>query len=777
MTVARDGTKPQARRRSDPKLLVWFAMVLALVYFVVLGGSWFGIYFSPLRITSVSLAAVAIASWIFVARRSHSWRPSSFLMPAIGAALGSLAISTVFSRSPRISLEYLGYSIVLAALYLLFVRLLADPFFRRRLVSLAALLFVGLSGIYLALVFAHWLQWWSVVGRVAVPPLRPEFEGLTYGNPSAVLTLVALLAVPTAANLGTPTRWRWAAWAAIAADVAVIALLSGSRAGWLAIGLTVVIVPVVGLTDQRRRAAVAAVVRRRTQGSAARALVVLAAVLIVASGVLLAPALAGRLGAGGEGLRAEYAIIAFRIFASSPLVGTGPGTWVIQRPGETLAGENDYYIPHAHNLEVQTLAELGIAGAVAGIFLFSSIGRLLRNGARDPDPSRRLWAWLGGIGLLYFVLHQLLDFYPGIPGILFAAVIPVAYLDATANRRSADQPASMQRGGARTSGTVAIASLAIVAVAVGGLLLQEIPALQMERAVDAADRGDWAVADAPARAAAAEDPDVAAYDLAAGLAAAHLGDHTAAVGYFAAVVARSDLPEAWLNLAAEQWQLGRAVDASASLTRAMRLGSQRPAVSMPAGNLALQMGNEALALTAFEEAVASVPSLAGDPWWSGAPQSGIAKQVFEQAIAVGPLDSRWEVALMSGQTDRARTLAGSLADPREALEFIEAWAGTPNGVDTILADCGAHPLDMILIEWCGRISRRDGNTARGNDFGYLAETLSGGAYPYSAELRVNTGTPVGRIEGIPASLWGTYTYRRTTPMDILVPSLLHLRSA
>jgi len=84
---------------------------------------------------------------------------------------------------------------------------------------------------------------------------------------------------------------------------------------------------------------------------------------------------------------------------------------------------------------------------------------------------------------------------------------------------------------------------------------------------------------------------------------------------------------------------------------------------------------------------------------------------------------------------------------------------------------------MILIEWCGRISRRDGNAARGNDFGYLAETLSGGAYPYSAELRVNTGTPVGRIEGIPASLWGTYTYRRTTPMDILVPSLLHLRSA
>jgi hypothetical protein len=41
-------------------------------------------------------------------------------------------------------------------------------------------------------------------------------------------------------------------------------------------------------------------------------------------------------------------------------------------------------------------------------------------------------------------------------------------------------------------------------------------------------------------------------------------------------------------------------------------------------------------------------------------------------------------------------------------------------------------------------------------------------------LRVNTGIPVGAIDGDPAFIWGTFTYRRPTPADLLVPGLVHL---
>ncbi len=117
------------------RMLAWVGLALLAAYLVFIGGGWLGIYTSGLRITTVAVAAVVLGTWAFVAWRRPEWRPRSVLLPPIVACLGSMAISTVFSRVPRVSLEYLGYAVLLAALYLLLVRLMAQPFFRVRLVS------------------------------------------------------------------------------------------------------------------------------------------------------------------------------------------------------------------------------------------------------------------------------------------------------------------------------------------------------------------------------------------------------------------------------------------------------------------------------------------------------------------------------------------------------------------------------------------------------------------------------------------------------------------
>src|SRR3970282_1963039 len=141
----------------------WVAVLLLTTYLVFVGGGWSGLYESSLRTASVALGALALLAWMIVAWRSPEWRPRSVLLPALVVALGSLAVSTVLSRHPRQSVEYLGYAILLAALYLLLVRLLPERFFRTRIGALSVMLVVVVGSAYAVANVAHWISWWQVI--------------------------------------------------------------------------------------------------------------------------------------------------------------------------------------------------------------------------------------------------------------------------------------------------------------------------------------------------------------------------------------------------------------------------------------------------------------------------------------------------------------------------------------------------------------------------------------------------------------------------------------
>ena len=752
-------------------MLAWFGIAAGAVYLIYIGGAWWGIYSPYLRIATVILAAVVLGIWVLVARRDPAWRPKTVMWPAIVACLVSLAVSTVFSRVPRVSLEYLGYAIVLVALYLLLVRLFARPFFRRRLATLATLLFLFTTVAFLVRVGGYWIHWWETLGRIALPPLRPGYEGLTYNNPSAALTMVALLGVPAAATLGSATRRGIAVLLAIAGAVGVVALISGSRAGWLALAVTAIGGTVAWLIPRSHRSLVAKRLGRIATNRRARLGAIATAVVAIGIVVAVAPAIVPRLVSGGEPQRIGYAIAAIRMFEQSPIVGTGPGTWVIQRPAMTTPAEADYYIPHAHNLEVQTLSELGLLGGVAGLVVVANLLWLFMNGARDMDAARRRWAWVGGIGLGYFFLHQLLDVYVNMPAFLFVAAIPVAYLDATADERAGPQRVRTVTSRARPL------AVAAVAISIAGLLLQEGPALQSSAAVDAANARDWAAADAPARAAAASDPMIGSYQLTAGLTAARAGDHEAAAAYFDRAAAQSDLPEAWLDLAAEQAALGRSADAVGSLERALRIGYQRPVVSMPAGDLALRLGQPGMANTAFVASLSRTPSLAADPWWRARPDRSAAfNRALQQASAQASGASKWELLLMAGRTEDARAFAADDPSSAFALPLIDAWDGDQAAANALVSQCRANPLDLYGLLWCARLEDHRGNVESSNDLRDLANISFQSSYVGGAELRVSTEGMVGsQLVGEPADLWATYTFRRPAPWDILVPSLVHLK--
>jgi tetratricopeptide (TPR) repeat protein len=494
----------------------------------------------------------------------------------------------------------------------------------------------------------------------------------------------------------------------------------------------------------------------------------------VAAAIVAGPSILRRAAEGGEEVRGGFVRIALELFSQSPLVGTGPGSWVIQRVALTQPADVDYYIPHAHNIYAQTLAEQGVVGGVAGLVVGLSLLLLLRRAAGDQDSDRRRWAWATTIGLIYFGAHQLLDFYANMPAVLFAAALPIAYLDATSPSLQPEplQPPSLSP---RMAGATSIISGAAVLAAVAGLLWQEVPASQNETAVGRANVGDWSAAYAPARAAAASDSTISPYSFTAGLAASRAGDHVAAAAYFAVVAARDDLPEAWLDLAAEQAALGKTPDALRSIASALRLGIQRPAVAMPAGDLALRLGDDDLAAQAFTGALSATPSLASDPWWTAEQDRARILSKVVESIVDSTSPSRWEVALLVGDRELAERAALDPASGELAPEVVRAWTGDAAARDRLLGHCAVDPLDLAALLWCARLEGQLGHLDRANDLRYLANTLNGGAYAAGAELRVNPNRVVGRtLEGGPAIFWGTYTYRRATPWDILVPSLIHL---
>lgn len=755
------------------RYLAWVAVAALTLWVIFVGGGWWGLYNPVLRMISVALAGASIITWAIVAWRIPAWRPKSALMPAILACLGALTIATLGSRIPRASLEYLGYAVILAALYLVLVRILAQPFFRTRFEIVIIGLTAMVGGAYLVANLLHWMAWWELVGRIAIPPLRPAFESLTFGNPSTVLTLVLLLLCAAVAVIGLADRGRVAVVCALGTLAVFAFLASGSRSGWFAVGVATIVVAATWLADPGRRAATGESLQRRLAGPWSRLLAATAVVGAVGTSIVLAPTVIRRLTEGGEDLRFNFVIAAMRMFGESPVVGTGPGTWVIQRIRYTSAPETDYYIPHAHNVYAQSAAELGLVGLLAGVVSAVLLVRLIRSATRDRDPVRRRWAWAAAFALTYFAAHDLLDFYANMPAILLAAALPIAWLDATAP--VPDRPARSRR----TRPIIRIGPLAgllAVALACGGLLWSEQAAVLHDRAVSAYNEGDWAQADGLATAALAGDPAWSPYRMTAGLAAAAMGDHPGAVAAFRQVAESDDLPEAWLDLAAESILVGDRDGARTALAAAARLGLQRPAVALGIGELARQLGETDLADAAYAAAIARSPSLAGDPWWGADPDRALAfERAVTTAIAIARPHARWEIALMRGHVESALALAGEpaarvgVADP---IDVIRAWTGDAAAEARVVTAAFDRPLDGVAVGWAARLAGRRGDRDAQNEYLRWLYVIEGGA---GTELRVSEQVLLGReVQGDLSAFWGMYTYRRPTPWNPLVPSVVQL---
>lgn len=776
-------TTATRERTSTLALLGWMGFVILVVWTIFVGGAAHGPFLVQLRIASLALIALVLGGWFVASLRLASWRPATAIWPTLAIPIAVLILGTLTSRMPRLGIEYVAWAILLVGLYLFLVRLLSTRFARDRIGGLAAMLALVLGLTYMATVLARWVEWWGLVGHLEIPPLRPLYAGLVFGNPNAVLTMQLLLTAVAFGGLGVATRGRRLTIGALVVITIVVGIMTGGRAGWVASAGAIVIVGGAALLMALRRGRLGkdgqlgTLARRRS----VRLGVVSVFVLAIVAALVAAPAIAQRL-SGGDGGRTSYYTSSLRMFADAPLLGSGVGTWPVQRAAYTHPGEVDWYISHAHNVYLQTLAELGLVGIATGILAAVPVAWLVLRGLRAAAaPETRRWAWMAAFGFTYLAIHGLFDYYLNMPAVMFAAAVPVAVLDATSSRRLGLGSWTTGLGGrAPVLLGRAARGLFWVGCLVAVLLLARVEsvALTHQAAVMATDTGKWVDAEPPAREAVAADPDMPAHQMTLGLVAAARHDWTTAAAAYERAAAADDIPMSWLGLAQALIELDAPPDqASEALERALRIGAAQPAVAYAAAHLYDRLGLTDEATELYATALAALPSLATDPTWTAdAALTTRWPTILARAEELAP-GSAWELALMAGEPDRARTLASATPGlPDWTAQVIEAWQGDPAARAEVEARADADPDDARALAWATRLAARADDLDAADHYGQLLAyaTIEGATVP-GQEVRVEPSrwlkaTPAGTVT------WyaGQWLYRRPTTADLIPPGLPRL---
>jgi hypothetical protein len=290
-----------------------------------------------------------------------------------------------------------------------------------RVAAVAAAAPVGL-GLYLS--FSRGALFAAAAGLLALLLLAPTVEQLkTIGLAIAATVLAAASAAPFRAvtNLAGTQSTR-------------------ERDGAIALGLLALVVAIIALIQWR-------LLRDETPRRLRlppRAPVI--ATVIICAGLALAIVVGAKeharrpLGASTtryvtlQSNRYAYWRVALRAFGDEPLRGVGAGGWAVYwlryRPIDEFAQD-------AHSLPLQTLAELGVIGALILLLFLGGVGFA----ARDAVAAAPGLAAGPAAGFVAWLAHQPLDWDWQMPAVTLVAIVLAGQLIAvTAPRRSAELP-------------------------------------------------------------------------------------------------------------------------------------------------------------------------------------------------------------------------------------------------------------------------------------------------------------------------------------------------
>ncbi len=177
------------------------------------------------------------------------------------------------------------------------------------------------------------------------------------------------------------------------------------------------------------------------------------------------------------------------VFRDHPLVGTGPRTYGVVHT--RYQDDVRFYAIDAHNLYIETAAEMGLVGATALAVLLTSIAALWIRTLRAARGTGEYPLVVGvGLGLAAFFLHSAMDvnwLFPANPAMAFVLVGVLAWYDQSVSApfRAGSWPI---RGGWRLA--VGVAMLAAVTV----VQLSRVAQQQFVEGQQLMHTGQWSAA-------------------------------------------------------------------------------------------------------------------------------------------------------------------------------------------------------------------------------------------------------------------------------------------
>jgi tetratricopeptide (TPR) repeat protein len=316
-------------------------------------------------------------------------------------------------------------------------------------------------------------------GELALPICAVVFLALVPGRLRHLVTLVPIAiacgaAVPSLIHLTDVLGAYQPPPGLAAADAAGRATLIGALAAGLVVGL-------VALLEVRHPPAEATAARLRRIGHAgfgtAAVVAVLAALVVVGNpitrvddawssfkGGYSTETTGTRLGSGLGSNRYDFYRVAVGVFRDHPVAGIGADNFFQQYLRD---GRSDETPSFPHSIELRTLAQTGIVGALLlfGAFAaaLAAVWRALR--ARPADDLRAAVAGGAGIAFVYWLVHGSADWFFEYPGLGVAAFAMLGLAASLAPRRGT-VPIEVAEGADRAGdrGTVPVLSRPPVAI-------------------------------------------------------------------------------------------------------------------------------------------------------------------------------------------------------------------------------------------------------------------------------------------------------------------------
>jgi tetratricopeptide (TPR) repeat protein len=643
-----------------------------ILYFTFIGGSFYSDLNFPLWVFNQLVVTAILGVWLIgKLRRGERW-PRTALDAPILAWLAAHFISALFGLSPRFSLERLWAPFTYALAFYLLVDLRRKAqttvIVRGLYMSAAIVCLVGLaefSGWYLGLpLLSQFAQGWPAIGGLK-HPFPPTLYRLNFTlNGATPLSAYLALLIPPALAIWLTSHSREdrqaiTAWLVLAV---IVEILSFSRGGVLAL---LVSLPLTGLGWWlARRDGGRLLNRARNLWSARRPAVIGSLAVIVLLVMLAGPVWLGRTfhRTGSTQFRFTLWEVALSSFTEHPLTGVGPYNF-----GRSLLRRNDSQLPRlqimtAHDVYLNTAAETGLIGLLAGAWLLVAAGRAwLIRWRHASAPDERVQIAATGAALAGFAAHSLVDTFAATPNVLpvlaiaaFALTNPLEAAEPVGRFESRMGPTSK----ARSRFPVGISLVALVLYLVG-LVWLDVGQFYFQRSLKLAQQGSMANAVSAANRAYRLDPAMALYTFQLaylqGQIASAADTSSAIELYQAGLKAEPVDGRQTANLAAVLWQSGNHEAAIDAMRQAIEAWPD-PVWLVNLGYFYQQVDNLDRALEMYGRALALSPQLASSEFWQdGAQRAAHWQNILADGEAIltaqGVQTTTWRLGIALAQAD------------------------------------------------------------------------------------------------------------------------------